>query len=103
MLSCEDYVIAHCKRIYGMQILYKNRKVYIRTDSDIYWLDLSGADENVFRFCGEETGYELRESCLPRGFFKIAARKTYEKAGIGIINEDWEQFLNDAYRIEIEL
>lgn len=100
MLSCEDYVLAHCKRIYGSRILYRNRIVYIQTEEDTYKVDLSLSKENIFSFYGTTKESILVESNLARGFFRIAAYPTYKEAGIVPSLADWERFLADAYHYE---
>jgi hypothetical protein len=103
MWSCEDYIIAHCKRIYGMQILYKNRKVYVKTSDNVYQIDFTFANNNVFRFIDDKNSLVLTETCLPRALFKLASRTVYKEIDKEPTQEDWERFVNDAYRYEIYL
>ena len=100
MLSCEDCVLVHCKRIYGSRVLYRNRAVYIQTEEDTYKIDLSLSKDGVFCFRGAINGSILVESNLARGFFRIAAYPTYKKIGLVPSLEDWERFLMDAYSYE---
>ena len=100
MCGCEDYIIAHCKRVYGMQILYKNRKVYVKTSDNIYQIDFTFANNNVFRFIDDKDSLVLTETYLPRAFFKLASRIVYKEIDKEPTQEDWERFVNDAYRYE---
>lgn len=98
MWSIEDYILAHIKRIYGAQILYRNRVIYIKTEDDIYQIDLHLAHEGIYRFISATKPLILTETCLARGFFYVAAYASYKKANIIPTQEDWKKFLNDAYK-----
>ena len=100
MQSCEDYVLAHCKKIYGIKVLYRNRAIYIQTEEDTYRVDLSFAKDKIYGFCSVNNGKVLIESNLARGFFRIAAYSTYREIGLIPSFEDWEKFLADAYHYE---
>ena len=99
MWSIEDCVLAHCRRTYGARVLYHNRAVYIKTEDDTYQIDLSLADQNIYRFRSTTKPLVLTETCLARGFFRVSAHATYKKAGKIPTVKDWKQFLNDAYSI----
>lgn len=101
MWTNSDYIIAHCKRVYGMRIFYKNRKIYVNTSNDTYLLDMSLANYDVYRFRSTTRPFTLTETCLPRGFFRVAAYETYKEAKIIPTNKDWETFVNNAYKHEI--
>ena len=97
MWSIEDYVLAYCKHIYGAQILYRNRAVYIKTTDDIYRIDLDLADRKIYCFHSMTKPLRLVETCLARGFFRLSAYSAYKEANRIPTNEDWEKFINDAY------
>ena len=97
-MAVEDYVLAYARKIYGAQILYRNRMVYMKTKDDVYHIDLRMADKNVYRFHSTTKPLVLTETCLARGFFRLAAHADYKKAQKIPSNADWENFLNDAYK-----
>ncbi len=97
MWSIEDYVLAYCRHIYGAQILYRNRAVYIKTADDIYRIDLDLADRKIYCFHSMTKPLRLVETCLARGFFRLSAHAAYKEANRIPTNEDWEKFVNNAY------
>ena len=97
MWSIEDYVLAYCKHIYGAQILYRNRAVYIKTADDVYKIDFDLADRSIYRFHSMTKPFQLTETCLARGFFRLSAHATYKEANRIPTHKDWEKFINDAY------
>lgn len=101
MLSLEDQVLAHCKRIYGSRILYKNRSIYIKTEEDIYKIDFSLSNKGIYRFCSTTSPYVLNESCLARGFFKVSAHGIYKEIGFAPSEDDWQSFLRDAHKYKV--
>lgn len=101
MVDMEDYVLAYIKRVYGAQILYRNRVVYIKTEDDTYRIDLSLARRSIYRFHSTTKPFVLTDTCLARGFFRVAAHATYKAVNKIPTNDDWERFLNDAYKNEI--
>lgn len=101
MRDSKDYVVIHCRRTYGARLLYKNRKVYFQAEDGVYEIDLSLASKGIYRFYNTERPAVLTESCLERGFFRLAALCTYKEAGIVPTQRDWEIFLNDAYKYGI--
>lgn len=98
MVSVEDYVLAHAKHTYGARVLYRNRALYIQTEDYTYRLDLRLAPANVYRFIAIQAPIVLIDTCLARGFFKVAAHATYKAVNKIPTNADWERFLNDAYK-----
>ena len=56
------------------------------------------ASHDIYRFHSTTRPFTLTETCLPRGFFRVAAYETYEKAGIIPTIKDWKAFVNDAYK-----
>lgn len=100
MQSCENCVLAHCKRTYGTRLFYRNRAVYFQTGEEIYRVDLSLSKDRVFYFYDTNGAIALIESNLARGFFKVAAFPTYRDAGLVPSLADWERFLADAYYYE---
>ena len=100
MQSYENCVLAHCKRIYGTRLLYRNRAIYFRTEEEIYRVDLSLSKDKVFCFYNTSGAITLIESNLARGFFRVAAFPTYRDAGLVPSLRDWERFLADAYYYE---
>lgn len=98
MWSCEDYVLAHCQQKYGARILYRNRAIYLQTADDTYRIDLRLADKDIYRFHSMTKPLAMTETCLARGFFKLSAHSVYKEAKRIPTNEDWEAFLNDAYK-----
>lgn len=100
MQSCENCVLAHCKRTYGTRLLYRNRAIYFQTEGETYRVDLSLSKDKVFCFYNTSGAITLIESNLARGFFRIAAFPTYRDAGLVPSLADWERFLADAYHYE---
>lgn len=98
MRDSKDYVVIHCRRVYGARLLYKNRIFYFQTEDGIYRIDLSLSPKGIYRFYNTEKPLVLTESCLARGFFRLAALHTYKETGTIPTQSDWERFLNDAYR-----
>ena len=98
MWSCEDYVIAYCKRIYGMRLLGKNGKFYLETTGGTYRIDRHLSHEQIYLFHNVDCPLTLTETNLGRAFFKLAAFSTYKEIGIVPSQKDWEKFLNDAYK-----
>lgn len=97
MQSYENCVLAHCKRIYGTKLLYRNHSIYFQTGEEIYRVDLSLSKDKVYCFYNISGTIALIESNLARGFFRIAALPTYKDAGLVPSLADWERFLADAY------
>jgi hypothetical protein len=98
LLSKEDYVLAYAKKVYGAKIFYRNRAIYIKTQADVYKIDLHLANESIYRFISMTKPLVLTETCLARGFFRVCAFSTYKDAQKIPTNKDWEKFLNDAYK-----
>lgn len=98
MRGITDYVVIHCRNIYGMRILYRNRVLYVKTSDDTYSCDFSLAKHCIYCFHSMTKPFVLTETCLARGFFRLAAHESYKKANKIPTNSDWEKFLNDAYK-----
>ena len=102
MFDKEDFILDYAKLIYNMHIFYKNRKMYVKTEDDTYLLDLHLANESIYRFYSITRPMVLTETCLGRGFFKVAAHASYKAAQKIPTNQDWKKFLNDAYKYAVE-
>lgn len=100
MQSCENCVLAHCKRTYGARLFYRNHAIYFQTGEEVYRVDLSLSKDGVFCFYNTNGAIALIESNLARGFFRVAALPTYRDAGLIPSLADWERFLADAYYYE---
>lgn len=98
MRDSKDYVVSYCRHIYGARVLYRNRKLCFQTEDGIYRVDLSLKHKGIYRFHNIEKPMILTESNLARGFFRLAAKSAYEKAGVIPTQYDWEVFLKDAYK-----
>ena len=97
MKNLTDYVIAYARHIYGIQMLYRNRAVYLKTKDDVYRIDVHLAHENIFRFHSMTYPMVFTDTNLARGIFRMAAHKTYKEIEQIPTNKDWERFVNDAY------
>lgn len=97
MKNLTDYVVAYARFVYRVQILYKNRIIYLKTEDDTYRIDLSLAGRSVYRFYSTTKPIVLTDTCLARGFYRAAAYSSYRKANKIPTVDDWEKFVNDAY------
>ena len=91
-------VLLYAHYVYGTQILYRNRAMYVRTVEDTYYVDLRLAHEGIYRFCSITKPLVLTETYLERGVFRVAAFSSYKRANKIPTNSDWERFVNDAYK-----
>lgn len=97
MKNLTDYVVAYARFVYGAQVLYKNRMMYLKTEDDTYRIDLSLAGRSVYRFCSTTKPMVITDTCLARGFYRAAAHSSYRMANKIPTVADWEKFVNDAY------
>lgn len=103
MNRLNDYVVNYIRHVYGAQLLYRNRAIYLRTDDNIYKIDLSLAHKKVYRFHSLHTPFTLTDTNFDRGMFRAAAHGTYKEIGLIPTNKDWEKFMNDAYAYVVSL
>lgn len=97
MKNLTDYVIAYARHVYGTQMLYRNRAVYLKTEDDVYRIDIHLAHESIYRFHSTTYPMVFTDTSLARGIFRMAAHKTYKEIEQIPTNEDWERFVKDAY------
>ena len=97
MKNLTDCVVAYTRHVYGTQILYRNRAVYLKTEDDVYRVDIHLAHKSVFRFHSMTYPMVFTDTNLARGIFRMAAHKTYKEIEQIPTNKDWERFVNDAY------
>ena len=97
MNSLTDNVLLYARHIYGAQMLYRNRVVYLKTEDDVYRIDIHLAHKNIFRFHSMTYPMVFTDTNLARGIFRMAAHKTYKEIEQIPSNKDWERFVNDAY------
>lgn len=97
MNHLNDYVVNYIRHVYGAQLLYRNRAIYLKTDDNIYQVDLSLAHKEIYRFHGLRLPITLTDTNFGRGMFRAAAHGTYKEIGLIPTNKDWEKFINDAY------
>ena len=97
MKNLIDYVIAYARHVYGTQILYRNRAVYLKTEDDVYRIDIPLAHESIFRFHSTTYSTVFTDTNFARGIFRMAAHKTYKEIEQIPTDKDWEKFVNDAY------
>ena len=98
MNSLTNNVLLYAHHVYGTQMLYRNRAMYVRTAEDTYYVDLHLAHEGIYRFYSTTKPLVLTETCLERGVFRVAAFSLYKRANKIPTNSDWEKFVNDAYK-----
>lgn len=101
MNSLTNNVLLYARHVYGTQMLYRNRAVYLKTEDDTYRVDIHLAHKSIFRFHSMTYPIVLTDTNFARGIFRIAALRTYKEAGMVPNQSDWERFLNDAYRYGI--
>lgn len=103
MNRLNDFVILYARHVYGARLLYRNRAIYLKTDDNIYRVDLSMAHKNIYRFHGMRLPIVLTDTCFGRGLFRAAAHGTYKEINLIPTNADWEKFVNDAYAFAVGL
>ena len=96
-----DYLVAYTRHVYGAQMLYRNRAVYLKTEDDVYRIDIHLAHKSVFRFHSMTYPAVFTDTNLARGIFRMAAHNTYKEIGQIPTNKDWERFVNDAYAFAV--
>ena len=97
MNSLTNNILLYARHVYGTQILYRNRAVYIKTEDDVYRIDIHLAHKSIFRFHSMTYPMVFTDTNLARGIFRMATHKTYKEIEQIPTNEDWERFINDAY------
>ena len=97
MKNLTDCVVAYTRYVYGTQILYRNRAVYLKTEDDIYRIDIHLAHKSIFRFHSMTYPMVFTDTNLARGIFRMATHKIYKEIEQIPTNKDWERFVNDAY------
>lgn len=101
MKNLTDYVVAYARYVYGTQMLYRNRAVYLKTEDDVYRIDIHLAHKSIFRFHSMTYPMVFTDTNLARGIFRMAAHKTYKEIEQIPTNKDWEKFVNDAYAFAV--
>lgn len=97
MNSLTNNILLYARYVYGTQILYRNRAVYLKTEDDVYRIDIHLAHKSIFRFHSMTYPMVFTDTNLARGIFRMATHKTYKEIEQIPTNKDWERFVNDAY------
>ena len=97
MNSLTNNVLLYARHVYGTQMLYRNRAAYLKTEDDIYRIDIHLAHKSIFRFYSMTYPMVLTDTNLARGIFRMATHKIYKEIKQIPTNKDWERFVNDAY------
>ena len=103
MSSLTDNILLYARHVYGTQMLYRNRAVYLKTEDDIYRVDIHLAHKSIFRFHSTTYPMVFTDTNFARGIFRMAAHKTYKEIKQIPTNKDWERFINDAYAYVVSL
>jgi hypothetical protein len=103
MNSVTNNILFYIRHVYNAWLFSRNCAVYFRTEDDIYYIDTHLAYKNVFRFCSTTRPLTLVDSNFERGLFRLAAYASYKEANRIPSQEDWEKFVNDAYRYSYTL
>ena len=98
MSNLTNNVLLYARHVYGTQMFYRNRAMYLKTEDDIYRVDIHLAHKSIFRFHSMTYPMVLTDTNFARGIFRIAALHTYKETGNIPTQSDWERFLNDAYK-----
>lgn len=97
MNGLTNNILLYARHVYGAQMFYRNRAMYLKTEDDVYRVDTHLAHESVFRFHSMTYPMVFTDTNFARGIFRMAAHKTYKEIKQIPSNEDWEKFINDAY------
>ena len=97
MNNLASNVLLYARHEYGIRLLYRNRTMYLKTENDIYRIDMHLSHERIYRFYSTTYPLVLTDINFARGIFRMAAYKTYKEIGKIPTNKDWEKFVNDAY------
>ena len=105
----ELHIIRHLRHTYGGTISYKGDCLYVEVNGDKFRVNLTDKTRfGYYTFFHRDSGRrldgkwyyhtQLKDKCLAHGLFLVWCHKFNKDIGIWSTNEDWQRFVNDAYR-----
>lgn len=103
------YVIRHLRNTYGGVLTYKDNCFYVEVEGDKFRVNLSDKERfGYYTFFHRDSGRrldgkyyyhtQLKDKDLAHGLFLVWSHKLNKSNGIWHTYEDWERFVNDAYK-----
>ena len=109
----ELYIIRHLRNIYGGTISYKGNCLYVEVNGDRFYVNLTNKKQFGYYIfflqnndcCLNENWscIQLKDRCLAHGLFLMWCRKFNKDNNIQSTHEDWQRFMNDAYKYAVKV
>ena len=105
----ELHVIRYLRATYGGTISYKDDCFYVKINGDKFRVNLTDKERfGYYTFFHRDSGRrldgkwyyhtQLKDKCLAHGLFLIWCHKFNKDLGIWSNQDDWQKFVNDAYK-----